>query len=158
MDLTISSRPARLTYEEAEQLFNTARDKRTGKPIGTHTRLHKDRDYRRDGTKWEDCPRCYTVRYHETNVVTIREDGLYRLDSGGWRTRTTMARIEEYAPVRISGAVKPYLDSPNARPWTVRRPVTAPDYWDDGAPVVEFEDGMLVDSDGNLVELPWERY
>jgi hypothetical protein len=134
-----------LTYTKAATIFATARDPRAGKPLpGTATRLWPGADF--DGTP------AYIVQYHRTDVVTIRRDGLYRLDSGGWRTRTTMARIEEYAPVRILGTVEPYLDSPNAQPWTVRRTVQAPHYWEDGALVHEFQDGMLVDADGNLVE------
>lgn len=134
-----------MTYQEAEALFETARDKSTEALLpGTATRLFEGIDH--------DLIPCYFVVYHRTNVVTVREDGLYRLNSGGWRTATTRARIEEYAPVTIQGTVAPYLDSPNARPWTVRRKVQAPHYWEDGTPIHEFEDGMLADADGNLVE------
>jgi len=42
------------------------------------------------------------IRLHETDVVTIRPDGVVRLDSGGWWTVTTKARMNDFAPgVRV---------------------------------------------------------
>lgn len=41
------------------------------------------------------------VRYHDTDVVTYHADGRIVLDSGGYQTSTTKARIAEYAPIRI---------------------------------------------------------
>ena len=41
------------------------------------------------------------VRCHETNVVTIHENGNYTLHTGGWSTVTTKSRINEYSPARI---------------------------------------------------------
>lgn len=42
------------------------------------------------------------VRLHSTIVVTIHADGTYTLNSGGWRTVTTKARMNEFCPVRVS--------------------------------------------------------
>lgn len=47
-------------------------------------------------------PETIGVRLHNTVVVRIHSDGTYTLDSGGWRTVTTKARINKYSPVRIS--------------------------------------------------------
>lgn len=41
------------------------------------------------------------VKLHATYVVIIRSDGLYELDSGGWRTVTTKVRINDYGPVTL---------------------------------------------------------
>lgn len=41
------------------------------------------------------------VRLHRTFVVTIREDSV-TLNSGGWHTVTTKARMNDYAPCRVS--------------------------------------------------------
>lgn len=41
------------------------------------------------------------VRYHDTDVVTYRDDGWIMLRAGGWFTNTTVARMEAFAPVRI---------------------------------------------------------
>jgi hypothetical protein len=40
-------------------------------------------------------------RYHATNVVTIYEDGLIVLNSGGFQTPTTKRRIEKYGRLRL---------------------------------------------------------
>ncbi len=37
------------------------------------------------------------VKLHQTDVVTFYPCGSVKLDSGGWRTVTTKARINEYA-------------------------------------------------------------
>lgn len=42
------------------------------------------------------------VRLHNTVVVSIHSDGTYTLNSGGWRTVTTKARMNEFCPVRVS--------------------------------------------------------
>jgi hypothetical protein len=41
------------------------------------------------------------IRYHDTDIVRIHEDGLITLDSGGWRTKTTKERINSYSPAGI---------------------------------------------------------
>lgn len=35
----------------------------------------------------------YSVRLHNTNIVTIYHNGIVELDAGGWRTATTLARM-----------------------------------------------------------------
>lgn len=41
------------------------------------------------------------VRLHATNVVVIHPDNTYTLNSGGWQTVTTKARLNEYSPARV---------------------------------------------------------
>lgn len=78
-----------LTYDECAPLLDTARNRSNGKPLQNNTRLF-DR-----GTH-------YAIRFHYTDVVEIHPDGMYVLNSGGWKTKTTLARITEYAPSRVS--------------------------------------------------------
>lgn len=41
------------------------------------------------------------VRLHQTDVVTFHQDGRVVLNSGGWKTSTTKARINEHSPVQL---------------------------------------------------------
>jgi hypothetical protein len=41
------------------------------------------------------------VQYHNTDVVTYKADGRVILNSGGWKTPTTKARMNEFAPLII---------------------------------------------------------
>lgn len=75
------------------------------------------------------------VRYHSTAVVTIHEDDTYTLRTGGWFTKTTKKRIEDFSPVWIHGKTEPYADGE----WMVHSVGAAP---------VEFEEGMRVDWSG----------
>ena len=69
------------------------------------------------------------VRLHATNVVTLRSDNTYELNSDGWKTNTTKDRINEYSPARISQKKgRWYLGSD-----------------------CEFYDGVIVDSFGSVV-------
>lgn len=46
-----------------------------------------------------------SIRLHQTDVVKIEPGGLVTLNSGGWRTVTTKARMGEFAPgIRIGQA------------------------------------------------------
>jgi hypothetical protein len=42
------------------------------------------------------------LKYHNTIVVTKSPDGIYTLNSGGYKTSTTKARIEDFTKIRIS--------------------------------------------------------
>lgn len=46
-------------------------------------------------------PETIGVKLHNTIVVTIHQDGTYTLNSGGWRTVTTKARINQFCPVKV---------------------------------------------------------
>jgi hypothetical protein len=75
-----------LTFEKASTMIRRGDSKRLS---GVATYLYK----RDDDT--------YAVRYHRTDVVLIHRDGTYTLNSGGWQTATTKARINEYSPARL---------------------------------------------------------
>ncbi len=72
------------------------------------------------------------VRYHGTDVVTAYGNGSFRLDSGGYATATTKARINDHSPARVSQ---------RAFEWFVANA---------GQPV-PFADGMLVNAGGAVI-------
>lgn len=41
------------------------------------------------------------IRLHNTDIVTYRADGSIMLDTDGWQTVTTKARINAWAPVQV---------------------------------------------------------
>jgi hypothetical protein len=67
------------------------------------------------------------IQYHSTEIVTYYSDGSVRLNSGGWQTSTTKARINAFSPKGIN--VWQQLGS-----WYVTTPNG--DF--------EFEDGMVI--------------
>jgi len=116
-----------MRYEEAKDLFETARNKDAGKPLsGAATRLHKVGDN-------------YAVRYHSTDVVTIHPDGTYTLDLGGWNTLTTRKKMTEFSPARVS--TKNHV----AFVWWKN---------DDGEFSVPFSDTIAVDRFGRAISEP----
>lgn len=94
------------------------------------------------------------VRYHDTDVVVIHPDGTYTLDTGGYTTATTRRRIEDYAPVRISGRLARNMGYPPFRyGWMYARESHPGGPWylaSDGG--IEFRDGMTVDSQGRDID------
>jgi hypothetical protein len=111
-----------MTYEEAKVLFQRARNKERGYVLPG----------RLGQTRLVQTEHGYGVKYVATVVVEIREDGTYRLDTGGWRTVTTKERINYYAPVRM------YQRN---HVW----------YLKDGVP---FSDGIIVDKRGRVKSAP----
>jgi hypothetical protein len=71
-----------MTYQDALHKLGN----RVSRVIGNNTTLHKCSDG------------AIAVRLYQTDVVTFWPDGEIKLDSGGCRTVTTKARINEYAP------------------------------------------------------------
>ena len=70
----------------------------------------------------------FCVRYYDTSVVEIHEDGTYTIRAGHWRTKSTKSIINQYSPAWIKQKdFQWYLDGE------------------------EFEDGMRVDQNGKLV-------
>lgn len=109
--------------------FNTAIEKlgrgRGGKKkLANNTYLHETQDG-------------IAVRLHNTDVVTIHPDNTYTLNSGGWQTFTTKARINEFSPARL-GQDKGiwYLYVGAGAGWSKR---------------VAFHDGVKVDANGKPV-------
>lgn len=43
----------------------------------------------------------FAVRVHNTHVVTIRRNGTFVLNSGGWWTNLTRNRINQFSPARL---------------------------------------------------------
>lgn len=77
-----------LTYQQAEALFATAKDKERGKPLLGNTRLYKRPGY-------------YGIVLYKTEIVKIFPDNIFELDSGGYHTKTTKERINTYAPITL---------------------------------------------------------
>lgn len=77
-----------ITFTEAGIRLAAGRDK-TSRPVACATHLIRLSNNE------------IGVRYHETDVVKIRKDGSYVLDSGSWFTKCTKQRIEEFSPARI---------------------------------------------------------
>jgi len=71
------------------------------------------------------------VIYHETCVAARYRDGRIRLDSGGWRTKTTLQRINQF------GGVNAYQKN---HCWYVGH----------GGKRWEFRDGMTLKPDGTV--------
>lgn len=78
-----------MTFNEAKELFKTARNKSAGKPLELNTRLVKLSDD------------CYGIQLYNTVVVQIQENGVYILRTSGWYTRTTFKRINKYSPAKV---------------------------------------------------------
>ena len=80
-----------LTYSEAQTMMASAQDRGYGKrrKLANNTYL-----YERMGTD-------YAIRLHSTDIITLHADGTYTLNTGGWDTVTTKARLNDLGPARI---------------------------------------------------------
>ncbi len=105
-----------LTFQDCVETMNRCRrgEKRLS---GRNTVLYKKDDY------------TFAVRYHNTDVVLIHDDGSYSLYTSGYHTVTTKARINEYSPAGISQMKFVWYLCGQ-----------------------EFKEGMRVDADGHLIE------
>ena len=79
------------------------------------------------------------VTYHQTEVVTVFANGVVKLDSGGYRTFTTKARMNQ-ASNQFGLGFGVFQDK---HEWYVR--VMPDGTWDNGR-TLPFEDGMLLGS------------
>lgn len=78
-----------MTYLEAQTLFLTAKSPTQGKPLpGKATRLVKT-------------DRGYGIKYHNTIVVEILPNDTYILRTGGYYSRTTKKRINQYTNLHL---------------------------------------------------------
>lgn len=88
-------RPTIRSYAEAAKFLATSRQRSTGQRGTVVLRLS---------------PTAIAVRYHNTDVVTYYHPEVGQkvasINTGGWTTDTTLARINEYAPegVRVMRA------------------------------------------------------
>lgn len=69
--------------------YETANEQLTGR--------NRDRRKLANNTYLERRGQNIAVRLHSTDIATFRPDGSVTLDSGGWRTVTTKARMNEFA-------------------------------------------------------------
>lgn len=107
-----------LTYDAAIDLLGT----KPTKKIDNNTTIRKVGD-------------SIAVRLHNTDVIVIRKDGNYVLNSGGWRTVTTKDRINNYSPAYVHQYKRKwYLYD---RSTGINNP---------------FVDGMVIGANGSLVE------
>lgn len=85
-----------MNYEQAQELFASARDKYAGKPLpGKATRLHRRVRWNHERHDYDPC--AYAIQYHATDIVTFYPDH-FEITNGGWFTPTTRDKINEYAP------------------------------------------------------------
>lgn len=105
------------TYLHADTLLRSARSEANGKPVANNTRLFR----RSDDT--------IALRLHATDVVLYHADGSMTLNTGGWYTVTTKARINE--------AIAPLVVWSNKGRWMLGR-------MGQSSEVVPFADGMRV--------------
>lgn len=105
-----------MTYRECAALLNG----RPRKKLCNHTYLE---------AMGNDC---FAIRYYSSYIVIIRPQLVYQINSYGFRTKTTLSRIQKYSPARIVQ---------RKRVWYLVR--------SDGSEV-EFVDNMLVDSIGDF--------
>ncbi len=71
-------------YSEAESILKN----RQSRKVGNNTYLERYSDY-------------IAVRLHWTEVVRYLPNGDVQLNSGGYRTATTKARINEFSPASV---------------------------------------------------------
>jgi hypothetical protein len=79
------------------------------------------------------------IRLHATDIVTFSKTGTIRLNSGGWRTVTTMERMNRYLPM-------PYRVRTIKRIWYL-----STGGWDRNAMKAVFDDGCKITKGGKLV-------
>ena len=109
-----------MRYSSAGITLETARNVESGKPLQNNTRLF---------ARGSD----YAIRLHETDVVTIHNNGTYTLNTGGWQTVTTKERINSYAPVSLWQKNGLWYLSADGQTYN-------------------FTDGMTVDMDGKPID------
>lgn len=101
-----------MTYIEAASKFKKCQNKENGYKLAADTWLQKRGN-------------AFFVRLYQTDIVIIRPDGSYRLNSGGYRTITTKKRMSDIIPKQISQSSGVWYVGSNL-----------------------YEDGMLIDARG----------
>ncbi len=74
-----------LTHEEARSLFGKCRNQNTGHRLANKTYIQMR------GSS-------FAIRLHNTDIVVIRPNGTYKLNSGGFRTTTTKRKMNNVLP------------------------------------------------------------
>ena len=108
----------KLNYLELQKFFNSGRrpSRLYGRTVANNTKVVKT-------------SRGYGIKLHNTVVVDVDENNNYLLDSGGWHSRTTKERINNFSPVRLSQR--------NGIWYTQCGQI--------------YDDGMIVDASGNII-------
>lgn len=84
-----------MRYEEAIALMRTAKNPSKGKPIANNTRLHSCLD----GS--------FEIKLHGHPIITIHPNHI-ALDSCGYKTVTTKARMNTFTPVGFKVVQRKY--------------------------------------------------
>jgi hypothetical protein len=74
-----------LTYDKCIYALG----KRETKKLANNTYLRKEDDV-------------FLVKLHNTDIIKVFNDNTFELNTGGWQTVTTKARLKEFTPARIS--------------------------------------------------------
>ncbi len=85
-----------ITFEQAHELLQSARNPSRGKPMYD---MPNTRVMLVAGTI--DDPSCLAIRYYNTNIVNLYPNGTYMAKTCSWNTRTTKKRINTLTPLNI---------------------------------------------------------
>lgn len=115
------------------QTFVLGGRSKVSRPIENNTRVV---------TRGED----FAVQLHDTDVVTFHQDGSVTLDSGGWLTVTTKARMNEYLGDRgrVYSDRGKWFFYPSTRGWGSLNTEDK----------VRYFDGIRIASDGTILNPP----
>lgn len=81
------------------------------------------------------------VRQHATAIVIFHDNGTITLNTGGWRTRTTKDRLNDYTPLRIWQDKGVWYVKYNGNLWP-----------EPGDERIRFYDGLKIDANGSVVD------
>lgn len=84
-------KPKIQSYADAATYLGKKRDRPAGYSRGRTRIVRLDAD-------------TVAVRLHDTDIVTYHADGRIVLKTGGWKTATTKARMNEFSPARVHQA------------------------------------------------------
>lgn len=139
-----------LDFAQCEQLVSRARDKRS-KPVANNTRVE-----RRDADT-------YALRLHGTDIATYHRDGTITLNSGGWRTVTTLERLRSFTGVHIESEhgywyVQAEPDPADPKPARGERSVLKPFHaLDPGPEPVKPTEGCIAGTEATIMrQRRWE--
>ena len=85
-----------ITFDQATDLIQTARNVKRGKPIYG---LPNTRVVLVQGSAQN--PEVLAIRYYNTNIVNLYPNGIYMAKTCSWNTRTTKKRINTLTPMNI---------------------------------------------------------
>ena len=123
-----------LTFARCKTLMATARNNDNGKPIGNNTRLY-EMWHRGDVSHYE-------VQLHGHVIMEVHKDG-WVIDSCGWRSVTTKARLNRYLPDEF------VVKQKNGRWWLLSNPDYNEDQW---GKATEFTDGAFLHQNGKVFD------